>query len=176
MKITAYIITIIFIATAFNPLYAENPTKEKQTKTSKKKNKKGNSPVAKVMSKLTDEEKEKLKDLQKKDQVAYQKELQTLAKKYKLRYSPISKEILDLLAQLKKTEDAEKKKEILENLSEVVRKEFNEQMEANRQNYEKAAKRLEDLKKKMEEKEAKADKIISQRVKILTKTKPLPEK
>jgi hypothetical protein len=176
MKTTFYIIALIFISTAFNPLFGEDSAKEKPPRTNKKKHKKGNSPVARIMSKLTDEEKEKLKALQKKDQVAYQTELQALAKKYKLRYAPISKEILDLLAHLNQTEDEDMKKELLATLSEVVRKEFNDKMEANRKNYEKAAKRLEELKKKIEQKEEKADKIISQRVRQLTKKKPSTEK
>ena len=176
MKTTFYIIALIFISTAFNPLFGEDSAKDKQPRTNKKKHKKGNSPVARIMSKLTDKEKENLKALQKKDQVAYQTELQTLAKKYKLKYSPISKEILDLLSQFHQTEDEDLKKELLATVSEVVRKEFNEQMEANRKNYEKAAKRLEELKKKIEERENKANKIISQRVKNLTKTKPSTEK
>ena len=169
MKTTYFIIAILFVSIAFNPLSGDDSAKDKPTRTNKKK---GNSPVTRIMSKLTDEEKEKLKTLQKKNQVAFQTELQALAKKYNLRYSPISKKILDLLNQFHQTEDKDLKKELLASLSEVVRKEFNEQMEANRKNYEKAAQRLEELKKKMEEREEKAEKIISQRVKQLTKNPP----
>lgn len=161
----------LLLAFYITPAFCKDNPKESSVEKKRTKQKKPNRFINKLMSKLTDEEKAKLKELQKNSPEAFRKELKVLAKKYKLHRSKMSEKVRELVEKFNTAEGEKEKEEIISQLTEAVREEFNKSMENNRKNCEKAEKRLQELKAKIEKKAENAEKIISNRVKQLTRNK-----
>jgi hypothetical protein len=122
----------------------------------------------KIMSQLSDKEKSRLWELAKADPNAFRQELKKIAIKYKAKHSKKNQEIKKMVADFHAAE-GDKKKVIKEKIAAMVRDQFTRKMEMNKKNYEKALKRLQELKQKLDERENNSDVIIEERVRELTK-------
>lgn len=122
----------------------------------------------KIISQLSDSEKKRLRELQKSDVKAFRREIRKIAGRYKTEHSKKSKEIRNLITAFHSAEGDEKSV-LKEKIREFVRAQFNRKMEGNKKNYEKAEKRLKELKKRLEVRENNAEIIIQERVRELTK-------
>ena len=123
----------------------------------------------KIMNQLTPEEKKKLRALQQTSPKEFYQEIKSLAKKYRNENLKKNQVVKDLVAKYRHAENEQDKEKIKAELTDFVRKQFNIKMEANRKNYERAHKRLLELKEKLEKREAQADNIINDKVQQLIK-------
>jgi hypothetical protein len=121
-----------------------------------------------LMSRLSDEEKKELEELRQNDKEAFRDEIRELVKKYKRQFAQEQKEIKTLAKKIRKAKNGAEKNELIAKLRSNLRKRFNSRMAMNRKNYEQSAKRLKDLKKKLDAREKNADEIIDRKFKDLT--------
>ncbi len=174
-SIISFIIPICFVAVLpFLNLSGEDSKVKDETSKIKKerqqpaKNKKSHHLMGKIMQALTPEEKSALRELQKTDQKAYHQKIKGLVKKYRNVNIKRQQKFRWLIKEYHAADDNQKKEELIDKITEIVRRQFKEKIEANRKNYEKAVKRLEALKTKLEEREEKTEQIIQERVDNLT--------
>jgi len=125
--------------------------------------------ISQMLSKLTKSEKARLRHLQETDPQSFKAEVKKLVKKYKPQSSDSSRAIMSLIKKYHAAEDETEKNEIQAKIRDLVRKQFDTKMAINKKRYQEIAKKLQQLKKKIEEREANADAIIKQHVKDLTK-------
>ena len=130
-----------------------------------KKNARGR--MSMLLSSLSEEEQKELAELRKNDNEAYRDKIRQFAKKYKKQHAQEQKEIKSLAKKIRKASNEDEKNELIAKLRSNLLKQFNVRMAMNRKNYEQAAKRLKDLKKKLDAREKKADEIIERKFKEL---------
>ena len=128
--------------------------------------------IDKIMSELSKEETLKLRELQKSDPAAFKQEIVKIIKKYKQAHSRRDAELHSLIKAYNSADD-EGKIEIKKKITAIVRQQFDRKMELNRKNYERASKKLEELKAKLIEREKNAELIIQNRVDMLTRNPAL---
>ena len=128
--------------------------------------------IDKIMSELSKKETLKLRELQKSDPAAFKQEIVKIIRKYKQAHSRRDSELHTLIKAYKSASD-EERIEIKKKITAIVRQQFNQKMELNRKNYERASKKLEELKAKLIEREKNAELIIQNRVDMLTRNPAL---
>lgn len=121
-----------------------------------------------LFSRMSDEEKKELAELRKNDKKAFRAKIRELAEKYKKQYAQERKATKALAEKIRNAANEDEKNELSAKLRANLRKQFNSRMELNRKNYEQAAKRLKDLKKRLDAREKNADEIIDRKFKELT--------
>ena len=131
--------------------------------------------IEKIMTDMSSQERARLSELQQSDPKAFRKEIGKIVKKYRVENSKKDPELKKLIKAYNSASD-EEKEEIKKQITDSVSKHFNKKMDANRKNYKKAAKRLEDLKRKLNEREQNAALIIEARVKQLIQKRATHQK
>ena len=121
-----------------------------------------------VMSRLTEEERNELAELRKTDKEAFRNKIRELAKKYKRQFAAERKQMNELAKKIRKATSEDEKSKLKDELRSILRKQFDAKMAINRRNYEQAAKRLKDLKKRLDARQKKADQIIERKLQDLT--------
>ena len=117
---------------------------------------------------LSEEERAELRRLQKENPQAFREKIRDLTSKYRRKADRNKAKLKKLVAEIRNARGEERKR-LVDKLSDMVGTEFDKRMENNWKNYEKAAKRLEELRKKLELRKGKRAKIISDRVEELVK-------
>ena len=136
------------------------------------KDKKSSQYIDKIMSKLSKDEKLRLRELRTNDPAAFREEMGKIIKKSKQGRNKRDPEMRNMIKSYHNASD-EDKPAIKQKITELVRKQFDKKMDVNRKNYEKAQKRLQELKNKLTERENNADVIIQNRVDFLTQNPAL---
>lgn len=165
----------VFAEGAFNEQKQDGMNK-RRSKMMERKNKRGvafghkrtRGKMSMLMSRLTDDEKKELEELRKTDRDGFRKKIRELVKKYKKQLEQEQKEVRSFAKKIRNADTEAEKSKLKEELRSKLRKQFDAKMAINRRNYKQAGKRLEELKKRLDAREAKADVIIERRLQELT--------
>lgn len=125
------------------------------------------------LSSLSEEEREKLKNLRKEDPQKFREALREKMKEVHSKKQEQAKKIRDLVSSYKKAESQEEKTEILQRLREETEKEFREKMEINLRRLEESEQKVKKFREKYEMRKKMAKEIIDERVKDLTRDQNL---
>jgi len=167
--LVAFIIVVLISPVQGGDTKVKGHIKEATTHLRKKsQNKDRKNYSNKIISQLSDAEKKRLRELQKSDTNAFRQEIKKIVTKYKALSNKKSQEMKNLIARFHTAGDGEKA-ELKQKITEIIRNQFLHKMAVNKKNYEKAVKRLNELKQKLDERENNSEVIIKERVRELTK-------
>ncbi|OGV35205.1 MAG: hypothetical protein A2020_04075 [Lentisphaerae bacterium GWF2_45_14] len=124
---------------------------------------------APFLSSLSDEEKGKLEKLRKENLEAFKQEIQKLMREKREKKMQENAKLQETVRKYREAKTDEEKQQALAELKTETEKEFNSKMEMNRKSIEQTEKRLQEFKKKYEERIQKSSAIIDERVKEITK-------
>lgn len=124
--------------------------------------------IFRMLQGLSKEEREELKELRKKDPEAFKKAIKEKIAQYQKMKQQEHRQLREMLEKYRTAGEDEKAK-YLEQIKAYTKKQFEEKMQRNREHVEQAEARLADLKQKLAEREKKADSIVDERVRELTR-------
>ncbi len=121
-----------------------------------------------ILRNISSEERTHLRQLYVTDPKTFRQELAKIVKRIRQKKQKTNKKIQELVRRYKNTQNAEKKKEILKQLREVIRKIFFSKMKDNKKRLESLEKHVRKLRQQYDFRQKNAEKIIQTRLDALT--------
>lgn len=122
-----------------------------------------------LMTSLTEDEKTDLKKLQEKSPEAFRDAIKQKLQNIKAKKQEENSKLTELVKKYNETQGSAEKNQLQRQIKELCEKQFDERMEGNRKSIEHVEQRLNELKKKYQDRLSKKNDIIEQRIKDLTK-------
>jgi hypothetical protein len=125
--------------------------------------------MQKMQETMSKEEKKELKKLYRENPEEFRKKMREKFEKILKERREANQKVKELVKKYHSAKDSKEKDKIKDEIKTCIREQFDEKMKINRQRLERSEKHLAELRKKLTERQAKADEIIELRVKDLTK-------